>query len=78
MSCIDFDMGQQFRIITVVGRRQPRSLIRAKMREVTPPVSASICLSDLTFRLDFFSSGMAAIRVWIMSENSASSRQFGK
>ena len=48
------------------------------MREVTPPVSASICFSDLTRRLDFFASGMAAMRVWIMSENSASSRQFGR
>jgi hypothetical protein len=28
--------------------------------------------------LDFFASGMAAIKVWIMSENSASSRQFGR
>ena len=49
-----------------------------ELREVTPPVSASICLSDLTFRLDFFSRGIAAMSVWIMSENSASSRQFGR
>jgi len=29
-------------------------------------------------RLDFFSRGIAAMSVWIMSENSASSRQFGR
>jgi hypothetical protein len=28
--------------------------------------------------LDFFSRGIAAMSVWIMSENSASSRQFGR
>jgi hypothetical protein len=55
-----------------------RSLTKAKMRDVIPPVSASICFSDFTFRLDFFSNGMAAMRVWIISENSASSRQFGR
>ena len=38
-----------------------RSLTKAKMRDVTPPVNARICLSDRTCRLDFFSSGMAAI-----------------
>lgn len=53
-------------------------LDQGEMREVTPPVSASICFSDLTFRLDFFSRGIAAMSVWIMSENSASSRQFGR
>jgi hypothetical protein len=49
-------------------------LDQSEMRAVTPPVSANICLSDLTFRLDFFTSGIAAIRVWIMSGNPASSR----
>jgi len=40
-----------------------RSLTKENTRDVIPPVKARICRRDLTFKLDFFSSGMAAIRV---------------